>query len=151
MDVTRGTSGLVALAVAVFSLALTARVSANPRDYFVVDTQFQPGRSAIVEASGLFSACTRVEETHATARVDGPIRFTGEKRLSCEDGALVVMDYDVGFNPGTGRTAGTWHVTASTLPGIQDGDGGLLVGDPGGCTVELRSDGCILDRLTLAD
>lgn len=151
MDVTRGTSGTVALAIGVVSLALTARVSATPHDYFVVNTQFQPGGSAIVEASGLFSACTQVTETDATARVDGPIRFTGEKRLRCADGADVVIDYDVGFNPGTGRTTGTWHVTASTLPGLDGGDGGLLVGDPGGCTMALHSDGCILDRLTLAD
>ena len=151
MDVTRGTSGTVALAVGVLSLALAARVSATPRDYFVVNTQFQPGGSAVVEASGLFSACTQVTEKDATARVDGPIRFIGEKRLRCADGAHVVMDYDVGFNPGTGRTAGTWHVTASTLPGLDDGDDGVLVGDPGSCRVALQSDGCILDRLTLAD
>jgi len=150
MDVIRGTSGVVALSVAVVSLALTARVSANSHDYFVVDTQFQPGRSAIVEASGLFSACTGVRERDQTARVDGPIRFTGEKRLSCAEGARVVVVYDVTFNPGTGRTAGTWRVTASTLPGVQDGDVGVLVGDPGGCTA-LHADGCILERATLAD
>jgi hypothetical protein len=142
---------MVALAVALGFLALTARVSATPRDYFVVDTQFQPGRSAVVEASGVFLACTNVEDLDATASADGPIRFTGEKQLSCGDGARVVMDYDVAFDPGTGRTAGTWRVSTSTLPGIQDGDGGLLIGDPGGCTVAVHADGCILDRLTLAD
>lgn len=151
MDVGRGTSGTVALAVGLVSLALTAQVSANPHDYFLVDTQFQPGTSAVVEAAGLFSGCTEVEELDATAQVDGPIRFTGEKRLSCAGGARVAMDYDVAFNPDTGRTAGTWHVTASTLPGVEVGDTGLLVGDPGGCTVARQADGCILDRLTLAD
>lgn len=151
MDVGRGTSGTIALAVGMVSLAVTARVSASPHDYVVVDTQFQPGGSAVVEASGVFSSCTRVEDLDAAANVTGPIRFTGGKELSCSDGAVVLMDYDVAFNPGTGRTAGTWRVTSSTLPGVRYGDHGLLVGDPGGCTVAVEADGCILDRLTLAE
>ncbi len=151
MDVGRGTSGTVALAVGLVSLVLTARVSATSHDYFVVDTQFRPGTSAVVEASGVFASCTQVRELDATARVEGRIRFTGEKELSCADGARVVMEYDVAFSPDTGRTAGTWQVTESTLPGVRDGDGGLLVGDPGGCTVARPADGCILDRVTLAD
>jgi len=150
MDLTRPTTATVVLALAVGSLALTSRVAAAPQDLFVVDTQFYAGQSTVVEATGRFAGCVRVRDLGGTVTEAGATRFTGEKRLACAAGAKVFLEYDVVFDPGSGATTGSWHVTASTLDGVEPGDGGALLGDPGGCSTARRACGCILDTFTLA-
>jgi len=151
MDVTRRTSALAALAFGVSALVATSPAVAAPDDTFVVDTQFHRGPSSLIGATGVFSGCTWAWNLFATAADDGQVvRFLGGKRLSCEDGATVLLDYDVVFDPDTGATAGTWRVTSSTLDGVGAGDGGGLMGDPNGCTVQRHGDGCMLDTFTLA-
>jgi hypothetical protein len=148
---TRVRSALAALALGVATLAATSPAVASSHDRFVVDTQFYGGPSSVVDTSGLFAGCTLARDLFGTAEIEGElVRFLGVKRLTCGGATTVLLEYDVLFDPDTGTTAGTWHVTSSTLEGVAVGAGGGLVGDPAGCTVRSFAHGCMLDTFTLA-
>jgi hypothetical protein len=149
MDLARLISATVALVLGGVVLAMTSRGAAVPRDSFVVNTQFASGPSAIVEAAGSFSGCRQATDLESAALDHGSLHFTGNKLLTCASEASVLLRYDVSFDATTEVTTGTWRVTSSTLPGVEVGDRGTLIGDPGGCTVTRRACGCILDRFTL--
>jgi hypothetical protein len=72
------------------------------------------------------------------------VLFSGQKRLNC-DGGTVVLSYEARLNLAAGRkTFGTWTILESTLSGVETG-GGRLKGDSARCEVVPGSQGCILD------
>jgi hypothetical protein len=116
---------------------------------FTVSTQFSPDPSPIVAATGPFTACTTVTDLGGDAVDTGPntVLFTGEKRLNC-DGGTVVLAYEARLNLAAGRkTFGTWTILESTLAGVETG-GGRLKGDAARCEILPGSEGCILDVFT---
>jgi hypothetical protein len=136
-----------AAAVVVPSGAHAAQSSATS---FVVNTQFQPGPSPIISATGALSGCTSAEELPGSLGIQtGPrtIMFVGTKLLDCAGGTVTIA-YQATLNQAAGRkTFGTWSVIDSTLPGFASG-GGRLTGDAARCELLAGSDGCILDTFT---
>jgi hypothetical protein len=123
-----------------------AQAAKGTKASFVVSTQFSPDPSPILAATGPFTACTTVTDLGGNAVDTGPntVLFTGEKRLDC-DGGTVVLSYEARLNFAAGRkTFGTWTILESTLPGVETG-GGRLKGDAARCEVLPGSEGCILD------
>lgn len=123
-----------------------AQAAKGTKASFTVNTQFSPDLSPIVAATGPFTACTTVTDLGGDAVDTGPntVLFTGQKRLNCA-GGTVVLAYEARLNLAAGRkTVGTWTVLESTLSGVEAG-GGRLKGDSARCEVLPGSDGCILD------
>ena len=124
----------------------SAQAAKGTKASFSVSTQFAPNPSPIVAATGPFTACTTVTDLGGDAVDTGPktVLFTGEKRLNC-DGGTVVLSYEARLNLAAGRkTFGTWTILESTLPGVEAG-GGRLKGDAARCEILPGSEGCILD------
>jgi hypothetical protein len=123
-----------------------AHAAQGTKASFAVSTQFSPDPSVIVAATGPFTACTTVTDLGGDAVETGPntVLFTGQKRLNC-DGGAVVLSYEARLNLAAGRkTFGTWTILESTLSGVETG-GGRLKGDSASCEVVAGSGGCILD------
>jgi hypothetical protein len=136
-----------ALSLAAASIIVGSAPAANAQtgeDFFVLDTQFSPGPTTVVDAGGAFEGCWKASDLWGSGiqLPDGTVWFEGEKRLQCASGAKVTVHYIVQQVP-TG-TVGTWDVTGSTLAGATSG-GGTLVGDSTACTPERNAGGCILD------
>jgi hypothetical protein len=143
---------VVALLATAAAVALPNAANAAPSDAtsFVVNTQFRPGPSPIVAATGALASCTTAEELPGSLGIQtGPrtILFVGTKELVC-DGGTVTVAYQATLNQAGGRkTFGTWQVVDSTLPGVAFG-GGRLTGDSARCELLGGSEGCILDTFT---
>ena len=123
-----------------------AQAAKGTKASFVVSTQFSPDPSPILSATGPFTACTTVTDLGGDAVDTGPntVLFSGQKRLNC-DGGTVVLSYEARLNLAAGRkTFGTWTIVESTLPGVHAG-GGRLKGDSARCELLPGSEGCILD------
>jgi hypothetical protein len=123
-----------------------AHAAKGTKASFAVSTQFSPDPSPILAATGPFTACTTVTDLGGDAVDIGPntVLFSGQKRLNC-DGGTVVLSYEARLNLAAGRkTFGTWTIVESTLPGVHAG-GGRLKGDSARCEVLPGSEGCILD------
>ena len=128
-------------------LAAAPAANAQTEDFFVLDTQFVPGPTTVVDAGGAFEGCWKSSDLwgNGIQLPDGTVWFEGEKRLQCASGAKVTVYYIVQQVPH--GTAGTWEVTASSLAGATSG-GGTLVGDSTACTPAKKADGCILDTFS---
>ncbi|QIK65512.1 hypothetical protein G7072_03390 [Nocardioides sp. HDW12B] len=128
------------------ALAAPPAGAAGARTTFVIDTQFVPGPSAIVSATGPLSSCTSALDLEGDGVETGPrtVLFSGVKLLQCGS-ETVTVSYEASINLATGRrTSGTWQVVDSTLAGVESG-GGQVKGDAARCTIQAGSDGCILD------
>lgn len=149
MNVTRRTVVGVAAALVIAPLGLAPAAVAAPGDHFVVDTQFYAGQSRVTHATGAFAGCRLVKDLGGTGEDlgGGAFRFTGDKRVLCEAGSKVFLHYVATFNPSTTMVTGTWTVTASSLSGVDVGDGGTVVGDPS-CTPAQYAADCIRDTFT---
>ena len=143
---TRITTALL-LAVATGVAGAPAANAQTGEDFFVLDTQFVPGPTTVVEAGGAFAGCWKASNLWGTGieLPNGDVWFEGEKRLQCGSGAKVTVHYIVQQVPP--GTVGTWDITGSTLAGATSG-GGTLVGDSTACTAKKNSDGCILDTFS---
>jgi hypothetical protein len=136
-------------ASALVTLPGSALAAKGTKASFTVSTQFSPEPSPILAATGPFTACTTVTDLGGDAADIGPnkVLFTGEKRLNC-DGGTVVLAYEARLNLAAGRkTFGTWTILESTLAGVETG-GGRLKGDAARCEILPGSEGCILDVFT---
>lgn len=143
---TRLTAALTLAAAGVLSVAPSAGAAPN-EDSFVLDTQFAPGPTTVVSATGAFEGCWKANDLwgNGITLPSGETWFEGEKRLQCASGAKVTVYYIVQQIP-TGTT-GTWEITDSTLEGATSG-GGTLVGDTTACTKKKNAAGCILDTFS---
>jgi hypothetical protein len=76
-----------------------AHAAQGTKASFAVSTQFSPEPSVIVAATGPFTACTTVTDLGGDAVDTGPntVLFTGQKRLNC-DGGTVVLSYEARLN-----------------------------------------------------
>ena len=149
MNVTMRRSAATALTLGLAPLVLAAPSAAAPGDHFVVDTQFFAGQSRVTHATGSFADCRLVKDLGgAVADLGGgALRFTGDKRVLCGAGAKVLLHYVATFSPSTSMVTGTWSVTSSSLAGVDAGDAGTVVGDPG-CTTQPYAGDCIRDTFT---
>lgn len=135
-----------ALALGLCSVALAPLASAvGGADYFVVNTTGR-GPSEVTDAGGVFDSCTSVRDLSGSATATGANRlvFSGEKRVSCDDGRFT-LTYEAA-TAGNSQTVGTWTITASSLAGAEVGDSGTLRGDYSSCE---PAGACILDTFTL--
>ena len=141
-----GASIVLLAASALVTVPGGAQAAPGTKASFTVSTQFSPDPSPIVAATGPFTACTTVTDLGGDAVDIGPntVLFTGQKRLNC-DGGTVVLSYEARLNLAAGRkTFGTWTILESTLSGVDTG-GGRLKGDSARCEILPGSEGCILD------
>ncbi|WP_377640038.1 hypothetical protein [Oryzobacter terrae] len=141
------TLGVIALA-AVAAAPLAGGAALPPKTSFTVVTSFLTPSSPIIAATGPWAACTSVSDLSGSANQWSPrtIRFSGEKRVECEGGDVVIRyDADMslsGPDSRERRTFGTWSVVWSEEGAPVTGGAGRVEGVNRGCQ------DCILDTFS---
>lgn len=138
-----------ALALTTLAGAPAVQAAALPSvSSFTVRTSFLTPTSPIIAADGLWAGCTTTEDLTNTANQVSPskVQFSGEKRVHCEGGD-VVIHYDAVMNfrgPDSRdrRTFGTWSVVSSEDGAPVSGGGGRVEGVNRGC------EDCIVDTFS---